>query len=193
MPTDCSAGFSPFPTVGTLVKASTNQFVRWLCYDAEGNVSLNIGSGTINGIPPGGGGGSGPASSLLFGTMGIPIGTTPPSVAGQILTFDGTNIIASTPAPFPLTVVAKGQTALGTAVVPALATRSVTLTSGLLTTDTIVWNLNGNISGTAAYMSGQIVLYVAILGTGVAQAALTNPSSSPVTPGAINLNWMVLR
>jgi hypothetical protein len=77
MSAECDAGFNPFPTIGTLVQQSTNQFVRWLCYDAEGNVNINLRNGSLTS--------SGPSTGLTVIASGQSI--IPNSTLGSFVTF----------------------------------------------------------------------------------------------------------
>ncbi len=95
------------------------------------------------------------------------------------------------------TVVATGTAALGTTAISsgALATAVSVSATGVLTTDTIEWTPNADISGVTGYApvtGGGLIIYPYPTADHV-NFKVGNPTSSSVTPGAVTLNWVVIR
>jgi hypothetical protein len=87
--------------------------------------------------------------------------------------------------------VASGQTALGTSLIAGGGHNAVTVSApNVLATDQIVWSFSG--APPAAYLAGQInvIVYVTAANVNFVQV---NPTAGNITPGAVSINWEVIR
>ncbi len=96
-----------------------------------------------------------------------------------------------------VSTVASGTATLGTAEIASEGTATVvTVTAtGVLATDTIIWTPNGNLSGVTGYApvtSGGLMIYPYPT-SGNVNFVVGNPTADPITPGAVTLNWRVIR
>jgi len=92
--------------------------------------------------------------------------------------------------------IASGTSALGTVSISdgACATVVTSTATGTLTTDTINWGFNSDPTGVTGYSPvGDLVYIVAYPSADNVNFKVCNKSGSAVTPGAITLNWSVLR
>ncbi len=95
------------------------------------------------------------------------------------------------------TVVASGTAVLGTTAIGsgALATAVSVSATGVLTTDTIIFTPNADISAVTGYSpatTGGLIIYPYPTADHV-NFKVGNPTASSVTPGAVTLNWVVIR
>lgn len=93
--------------------------------------------------------------------------------------------------------IASGATALGTsAISSATCASAVTAAaSGVLTTDAIIASFNGDPTGTTGFLpavTGMLVIFVYPTANNV-NFKVCNTTSSSVTPGALTINWEVVR
>lgn len=105
----------------------------------------------------------------------------------------------SDPIPFRMAnVMASGAEPLATAAIAsgACSTADTSLTAtGVVSTDTITWTPSGDISGVTGYepvTSGGLIIYP-YPGTDVVSFKVCNPTTSSITPGAVTVNWKVIR
>lgn len=97
---------------------------------------------------------------------------------------------------FPV-VIATGTSALGTSAISsgACATAVTTTATGTATTDVISWTPNADISAVTGYApvtTGGLIIYPYPTSNNV-NWKVCNPTSSSITPGAVTLNWRVVR
>lgn len=90
-----------------------------------------------------------------------------------------------------------GTAALGTAaILPEECAIVVTVSeSGVLTTDVVSWGFNGDITAVTGYApitTGGLSIYVYPTANNV-NFKVCNPTSSSITPGAVTLNYQVVR
>lgn len=90
-----------------------------------------------------------------------------------------------------------GTAALGTALIASGACASVVTVAatGIATTDVVSWGFNGDVSGVDGYRpltTGALSIY-AYPTAGNVNFKVCNPTASSITPGAVTLNWNVVR
>lgn len=93
--------------------------------------------------------------------------------------------------------VASGTAALGTSEIASTACAAVVTVAatGVVTTDVITWTPNADISAVTGYapvLTGGLTIYPYPTSGNVNWLAC-NPTASAVTPGAVTLNWRVVR
>lgn len=93
--------------------------------------------------------------------------------------------------------IASGTATLGTSAIAsgALASVVTVAATGVATTDVIQWNPNGDISAVTGYApvtDGGLIIYPYPTSDNV-NFKVGNPTASSITPGAITLNWRVIR
>lgn len=96
-----------------------------------------------------------------------------------------------------VTAIASGTSALGTSSISSGACATVVTTSatGALTTDSITWTPNADISGVTGYApvsTGALMIYPYPTADNV-NFKVCNPTASSITPGAVTLNWRIIR
>lgn len=122
-------------------------------------------------------------------------GTTPAAVSATTLSASGA-VSGAGFASFTQTI-ASGTAALGTSAISSGACASVVTVagSGIATTDTITWTFNADPTSTVGYQpSANGMLTIIVYPTsGNFNAKACNNSASSITPGAVTLNWRVVR
>lgn len=95
------------------------------------------------------------------------------------------------------TRVASGTSALGVSAIPSNACAAVVTTSasGTVTTDVIGWGFNGDPTGTTGYQASTdgMLTIIAYPSTDNVNFRVCNNTAAAITPGAITLNWRVIR
>jgi hypothetical protein len=117
--------------------------------------------------------------------------------------YDGTNMQMLSQSGNVPTTIASGATALGTSALssakctgdsgePALVTATAT---GTLTTDVVLASFNGNVTAVTGYTPATTgTLRIDVYPTSnTVNFKVCNATSSSITPGAVTLNWRVLR
>jgi hypothetical protein len=99
---------------------------------------------------------------------------------------------------FPMSrTIASGTAALGTGAINSATCASVVTSAGtgIATTDSIVWSFNADPTGVTGYIaSANGMLTIIVYPTAnTANFKVCNNTSSSITPGAITLNWAVVR
>lgn len=97
---------------------------------------------------------------------------------------------------FPI-VVASGSGALGTSAISseACATVVTATATGTATTDVVSWSFNGDVTAVTGYApltTGGVSIY-AYPTANTVNFKVCNPTSGSITPGAVTLNWRVVR
>jgi hypothetical protein len=95
-------------------------------------------------------------------------------------------------------VVAKGTAALGTAAIAsgANATTITVAAAGVATTDVIDWGFNTNpnaVTGYNAALTTGCLVITCFPTAGNVNFVVSNPTAASITPGALTLNWTVMR
>lgn len=144
----------------------------------------------------GGGGGGG-------GGTGNVVGPAAGAIDGHLAVFDGpTGKLVKDGGAVPsggggAAVIASGTAVLGTAAIAsgALATAVTVAAAGVLATDTIIWTPNADISGVTGYapLTGGGLMIYPYPTAGAVNFKVGNPTAASITPGAVTLNWKVLR
>jgi len=93
--------------------------------------------------------------------------------------------------------VGSGTAALGTSEIAAngaCATAITVAATGIATTDVILWTPNADITGVTGYdpTGGQLQIFPYTT-AGNVNFKVCNPTASAITPGAVTLNWRVIR
>lgn len=117
-----------------------------------------------------------------------------PGVGTGVITALGNNLSA---AGGVSTTVASGTSALGTSAISsaACATAVTTSATNTATTDVVSWGFNGDPTGVTGYVplvAGMLTI-IAYPSANNVNFKVCNNSSSSITPGAITLNWRVIR
>lgn len=125
------------------------------------------------------------ASSSLFGVVKVD-GTTITASGGVISAVSGGT-----------TTIASGISALGTSSISsgACATVVTTTATGAASTDGIIWNPNGSIKAVTGYTpstSGGLTI-AGYPTSGNVNFDVCNWTASSITPGAVTLNWRIVR
>ena len=167
----------------------TNQVVTSISSSAvptcNSIVNAEITNGTIDlttkvtGILPSANGGT---NNAFFKVSG-------PTTTAKTYTFPDSN--ATIPQ-----VVASGASALNTVLITSASHNVTTISAtGVLTTDTIIANVNGAIIGVTGYVpstSGTLMVYAYPTADNINFDVVNNTSGS-ITPGAVTVNWKVIR
>jgi hypothetical protein len=116
--------------------------------------------------------------------------------------YDGTRFQLLNPQAVPCSTVASGVLALATNSIASVACQSVTAGSvnsaaaaGVLTTDTITWTPNGSIKAVTGYApatAGGLTI-APYPSAGYVNFDVCNWTAGAITPGAVTLNWRVVR
>src|SRR4029434_5301430 len=111
--------------------------------------------------------------------------------------FDGTFLRMVSPPGTAIQLIASGTLALATASIPsgACATAQTATATGTLTTDTILASFNGDVTGVTGYTAattGSLRVDVYPTANNVS-ARVCNNNANPITPGAVTINWRVVR
>jgi hypothetical protein len=93
---------------------------------------------------------------------------------------------------------AKGTAALGTAAIAsgANATTVTVAAAGVATTDVIDWGFNTNPNAVTGYNAASTtgcLVITAFPTAGNINFVVSNPTAASITPGALTLNWTVVR
>jgi hypothetical protein len=216
--TDQSAGGgTTFDTVGSGTNTTAAMVVG-----TGGSLTVS-GSGTINATSLGGTAASSYAllnsPSFTTPTLGVATATsvnkvaiTAPATSATLTIANGKTLTASNTLTFTGTdsssvafgaggtvtyTIASGTSALGTSAIAsgACATVVTTTATGTASTDTITWAPNADISGVTGYApvtTGGLTIYPYPTANNV-NFRVCNPTSSSITPGAVTLNWRVIR
>lgn len=200
------------------VAPQTGGLAFWYSYDT---VALYIWDTNTSAwvAAPGGGGGSGTVTSVglslpaIFSVSGSPVTTTgtltatlatqtanfvwagPTTGAAAAPTFRAL-VTADLPSGTTQTI-ASGTAALGTTAIAsgAAATVVTVAATGVATTDVIDYNFNGDPTAVTGYTpsaSGMLTIIAYPTANNV-NFIVANNTSASITPGAITLNWRVLR
>jgi hypothetical protein len=109
----------------------------------------------------------------------------------------GSATIAAFKAAGPVQLISGGTNALGTAAIAqgACAPPVTSGASGVAVSDTIIYNTSTDptkVTGYAPSASGSLYIWAFPAANSVS-FVVCNPSTSPITPGPLSLNWKVLR
>lgn len=166
----------------------------------QGLAALGVGTGTITAtLPTSYVGFTGPVSGTPTYFMQLPSAT--PS-GGQMLSFatpsavNGVSQAVGTWVTPPQTV-ASGTSAMGTSAIAsgACATVVTTTATGVASTDAISWNANGSLKAVTGYVpstNGGLTIAAYPTPNNV-NFDVCNWTAASITPGAVTLNWRVVR
>lgn len=126
-------------------------------------------------------------------------GTLIPQNGGILCTSNGTSLdcVALGARKATTATVASGTSALGTSAISSAACATVVTTTatGVATTDVLSWGFNGDPTAVTGYVpavAGMLTI-IAYPSAGNANFKICNNTNASVTPGAITLNWRVVR
>jgi hypothetical protein len=133
---------------------------------------------------------------LHFGTTQLLLGSTPPTT-GQVLQWNGTNIVGATIAPGPSFILA-GSYSIAAQTFPANSVTRLQITTGvtgILVTDAVMWAFGGtgNVNAIAGWSTGNLTILGFQTGANLIQIYVNNPTSSGIAAGAVPINWLVVR
>lgn len=168
--------------IPTIAQAGTTGFATgWFmsaCNIAAGTQTITPATSTIGG-----------ASTYL-----LPPGSALSPRCVTILS-DGTNYLVF-PAGNTFTI-ASGTSALGTSAIGSAACATVVTTAGvgILTTDTVTASFNGDPTAVTGYvpLTAGMLTIIAYPTAGNVNFKVCNNTTSSITPGAVTLNWRVVR
>lgn len=131
-------------------------------------------------------------SVKLFGNTSGDVTISPAAAAGTATAVTLPTVSGTLPV-----IIAKGTSALGTSAISsgACATVVTTTATGTATTDVVNWSFNGDpvaVTGYAPTTDGMLVI-VAYPSSGNVNYKVCNNTANSITPGAITLNWIVVR
>ena len=173
-----SVGGSPITTSGTLALtvAGTSGGVPYFSSSSAWASSAAL---TANALMIGGGAGAAPATTTTGSGVLTALGIAPGSAGGFS------------------TTIASGTSALGTSAISSGACASVVTTSATntATTDVIMAGFNGDPTGVTGYApaTAGMLTIISYPSANNVNFKVCNNTSSSITPGAITLNWRVIR
>jgi hypothetical protein len=193
IPVANSAGFTAAAGWGTSIYAT---LAATTLTPASGTVcgqaSISVQPGQLLSIAPGGG---------TDYTCAISFPASPPSgtiASGKNLGLDSSGrIVVASVSGGSTTTVASGTSAMGTGAISSAACATVVTTTatGVATTDVLTWGFNGDPTGVTGYTpvtTGALTIF-AYPSSGNANFKVCNLTSTSITPGALTLNWRVVR
>lgn len=195
-----SSGSFTITLVANTIQPPTGQLIRVINYGA-GTVTIARSGQTING---GTGSLALPAASATAPTYaeitsdGTNYFASLFAGAGGAITINGVSCSVGGSCTVPASVtIASGATAMGTsAISPNVCATVVTVSAtGVLSTDVIGWTPNADVSGTTGYgksATDGLIIYPYPTADNV-NFAVCNATGTSITPGAITLNWRVVR
>jgi len=212
---DGSLGLAKLSATGT---PSSSTYLRgdntWATPGGSGTVTASGGSLTANSVVLGAGTTdtkvvagivTDGTSKLTLGTSGSNVGSVSfnNATSGTINLAPTTGALGTSNLVLPAAsatlsyTVASGTSALGTSAISSgtCATVVTTTATGTATTDVIWWGFNGDPTGVTGYApaTAGMLTIIAYPSSGNVNYKVCNNTASSITPGAITLNWRVVR
>jgi hypothetical protein len=198
---------------GTNRKSALSRVWTWIQTKFGTNVAtaLGVNVGTAGAFVVNGGALGTPASGTLTNCTGLPVSgitastssaigvgtielghasdTTLARASAGVVSVEGVSLGR---------VIASGTAAMGTTSISSGASASAVTVSatGVATTDVITWGFNGTPNGVTGYNAASTTGGLVITAYPTANNVnfiVSNPTASSVTPGALTLNWRVVR
>lgn len=177
---------TPVITIVSAPKLQTARTIGGTSFDGTANINPANLSGGL--------GGQIPYQSAVNTTAFLANGT-----ANQILQSNGTTVAPSwvTSVAGNSTTVASGTSALGTGAITSAtcATVVTTAATGTATTDVVNWGFNGDPTAITGYVpaTAGMLTIIAYPSANNVNFKVCNNTTSSITPGAITLNWRIVR
>jgi hypothetical protein len=198
---------------GTNRKSALSRVWTWIQTKFGTNVAtaLGVNVGTTGAFVVNGGALGTPSSGTLSGCTGLPVsgitastssaigvGTIELGHASDTTLARGSAGVVTVEGVSLGRVIASGTAAMGTTSIPSGDHASAVTVSatGVATTDVVLWGFNGTPNGVTGYNAASTTGGLVITAYPTANNVnfiVSNPTASSVTPGALTLNWRVVR
>jgi hypothetical protein len=175
---------APSPSIGSYRTGTLYSFVANVANTGAVSINYNsLGAKTIKKVV------AGVVTDLLANDI----------LAGMPVTviYDGTFLRMVSPNGLATQHVANGVTALATAQISSgsCATVQTATATGALTTDSVIATFSGNVTGVTGYTAATTgsLRVDTFLTANTMNFVVCNATAAPITPGAVSVNWRIVR